>query len=305
MLIFCLSAHNTMKLVFVCLLVLNHMTSVASTSAPTCEPSAAPSQPPSLTPSVIPTVIPTVSPSLIPTVVPTVLPSDAPTTLPSVQPTVSLLPTVEPSLLPSALPSLLPSLLPSAVPTTTSPTVEPTTSMPTVQPTLTPTAIPSIEPSNLPTVIPSLAPTVTPTLAPSLPPTYTTIVFKTTVALQNVSSAEWSSTSEVVVMESLAETLFINTNQIEYVSESARQWESGQYQLSPVFKLTLHTSDYYSSIHNASALYGAVTSTMRNSAENGGFVFAVKYYAKLNHDSNMLNITAASFSNTGYTVGDS
>ena len=202
-------------------------TYIPSTAIPTTIPTNFITQHPS---SIIPSICPSYSPTYIPS-------SRAPTIRPS-----SISPTMRPTFAPFIKATLKPTPNPTSRPTSSSPsnpTIKPTSLptlfpsyTPTYFPTLVPTCKPSYQPSSQPSSLPTLTPTISksptttpsrPTCIPSTVPSFVPtrqnsplLLFFINLTISNITKTILSTTSELVISDSIAETMDIQSDYVKY-----------------------------------------------------------------------------------------
>ena len=147
-----------------------------------------------------PTFAPFIKATLKPTPNPTSRPTSSSPSNPTIKPT--SLPTLFPSYTPTYFPTLVPTCKPSYQPS----------SQPSSLPTLTPTI------SKSPTTTPS-RPTCIPTTVPSFVPTRQNsplLLFFINLTISNITKTILSTTSELVISDSIAETMDIQSDYVKY-----------------------------------------------------------------------------------------
>ena len=215
------------------------------TCNPTSDISNYPStvQPSPYNPTLLPTYPSTNQPtftltSLYPSLLPSYYPSThSPTRKPS-----TICPTTRPTFAPFIKATLGPTPSPTNYPTTSSPsnpTIKPSsrptfipsnapTIVPTVTPTYTPSRQPSSQPSSSPTLTPTISkrptseptrPTCVPTNMPSFVPTKQNsplLFFFINITIANITKTKLSTSSELVISDSIAATMDISTDYVKY-----------------------------------------------------------------------------------------
>jgi len=147
-----------------------------------------------------PTFAPFIKATLKPTPNPTSRPTSSSPSNPTIKPT--SLPTLFPSYIPTYFPTLVPTCKPSYQPS----------SQPSSLPTLTPTI------SKSPTTTPT-RPTCIPTTVPSFVPTRQNsplLLFFINLTISNITKTVLSTTSELVISDSIAEAMDIQSNYVKY-----------------------------------------------------------------------------------------